>query len=358
MADGAFDLDEIKRDISAADAKFSVRKYKPTALIMEYLVSRASKQGVSVPAFVTDKSPSTKKKRTPDEGLKRGVKRFKSGRARPMYSMEQDSWEDKDYEEHQDVDWEEDEDADDDGSFSWDVLAFQQKATFPPCTTPYCKEKKIAHTHSTDRCYKLHSPKDKGSPAGGQQALLFVKGKGKGRGKGKGKGKGKQGKGKGHRKGKEGKGKEPRGLGRTFDDTCYFCKQPGHFKAQCPKYVSLSTKKSYERIRAKLPNDKVYVYDLLEDSVDAGVCGNCLCCECDWMTCTPPVETLLFQEASRSFLEDGMWDMVSTAKASSPPLSKEMFLQTQGQAQDCWEDDEDAEDDHEGEADNSSEEDN
>jgi hypothetical protein len=122
--------------------------------------------------------------------------------------------------------------------------------------------------------------------------------------------------------------------------------------------LALSTKKSYERIRAKLPNDKVYVYDLLEDSVDAGVCGNCLCCECDWMTCTPPVETLLFQDASRSFLEDGMWDMVSAAKTSNPPLSKEMFLQTQGQTQDCWEDDEDAEDYHDAEADNSSGEDN
>jgi hypothetical protein len=74
------------------------------------------------------------------------------------------------------------------------------------------------------------------------------------------------------------------------------------------------------------------------------------------MTCTPPVETLLFQEASRSFLEDGMWSMVSTKKASNPPLSKEMFLQTQGQAQDRWEDEE-ADEDHEGEANNSSEED-
>jgi hypothetical protein len=32
---------------------------------------------------------------------------------------------------------------------------------------------------------------------------------------------------------------------------------------------------SYERIRAKLPNDEVCVYDLLDDSVDAGVCRNC-----------------------------------------------------------------------------------
>jgi hypothetical protein len=119
----------------------------------------------------------------------------------------------------------------------------QQKATFPPCTTPYCKEKNIAHTHSTERCYKLHPPKGKGSPAGGRHSFLVFKGKGKGKGTGKGKGKGKQGKGKGNRKGKEGKGKEPRGLVRTFDDTCHFCKQPGHFKAQCPKYAALSNQR-------------------------------------------------------------------------------------------------------------------
>jgi hypothetical protein len=54
-----------------------------------------------------------------------------------------------------------------------------------------------------------------------------------------------------------------------------------------------------------------------------------------------------------------MWEMVSTAKASNPPLSKNMFLQTQEHAQDCWENEE-ADEDHEGngEADNSSDEDN
>ena len=51
------------------------------------------------------------------------------------------------------------------------------------------------------------------------------------------------------------------------------------------------------------------------------------------------VETLLFQEASRSFVDDGMWDMVSSAKSSNPPLSKEMFLQERGLADDHWEDD-------------------
>jgi hypothetical protein len=53
-----------------------------------------------------------------------------------------------------------------------------------------------------------------------------------------------------------------------------------------------------------------------------------------------------------------MWDMVSAAKTSNLPLSKEMFLQTQGQTQDCWEDDEDAEDDQDPEAYHSSGEDN
>jgi hypothetical protein len=34
-----------------------------------------------------------------------------------------------------------------------------------------------------------------------------------------------------------------------------------------------------------------------------------------------------------------MWDMVSSAKSSNPPLSKEMFLQERGLANDHWEDD-------------------
>jgi hypothetical protein len=41
LADGAFELDELKRDISTSDAKFAVRKHKPSALILEYLTSRA-----------------------------------------------------------------------------------------------------------------------------------------------------------------------------------------------------------------------------------------------------------------------------------------------------------------------------
>ena len=60
LAEGAFDLEELKKDISSADAKFSVRRYKPTSLILEYLVSRAAKQGVAVPSFATAKPNSGK----------------------------------------------------------------------------------------------------------------------------------------------------------------------------------------------------------------------------------------------------------------------------------------------------------
>ena len=90
---------------------------------MEYLVSRAAKQGVSAPAFVTNKSPSVKKRRTPEDEMKRGAKRFKAGRSRPTYSMEQDTWDDEGYEEADDTGWEEDEAVDDESSSTWDTLA-------------------------------------------------------------------------------------------------------------------------------------------------------------------------------------------------------------------------------------------
>jgi hypothetical protein len=116
----------------------------------------------------------------------------------------------------------------------------------------------------------------------------------------------------GNHKGKDMKEKTPKGLGRSLDDTCDFCKQPGHYKAQCPKYAALSTSTGYGRIRAKLSNEKVYVFDLLEDSVDSGICANCLSDDCDWTKCTPPVETYLFQEASNhsSKMACGTWSLM------------------------------------------------
>jgi hypothetical protein len=48
------------------------------------------------------------------------------------------------------------------------------------------------------------------------------------------------------------------------------------------------------------------------------------------------VETFLFQEASKSFIDDGMWDMVSEAKSSNPPLSKELLIQTHEAEEGYW----------------------
>jgi hypothetical protein len=68
-----------------------------------------------------------------------------------VYHTDQDCyWKDEDYDGHQDADWEEDEALEDDVSSSWDALAFQQKATFPPCAMPYCKVSNVTHTHSSE----------------------------------------------------------------------------------------------------------------------------------------------------------------------------------------------------------------
>ena len=80
LAEGAFNLDDLKRDISASDAKFAVRKYKPTALILEYLTSRATRIQIPLPSFMTLKSASVKKKRTSDAQVDGNPKRFRKGR--------------------------------------------------------------------------------------------------------------------------------------------------------------------------------------------------------------------------------------------------------------------------------------
>ncbi len=44
-------MDELKRDISSADAKFT-RVYKPATQIAEYLTENAVRQGMAPPAFL------------------------------------------------------------------------------------------------------------------------------------------------------------------------------------------------------------------------------------------------------------------------------------------------------------------
>jgi hypothetical protein len=102
LADGEFDLDELKLDISASDAKFAVRKYKPTALILEYLTSRATRQQVPLPSFMTLKSTTVKKKRASDAQVDNHAKRFRKGRQRSLFLLDQDAEEEDDQEDLQD----------------------------------------------------------------------------------------------------------------------------------------------------------------------------------------------------------------------------------------------------------------
>jgi hypothetical protein len=310
--------------------------------------------------FATVKPTSGKSKRSAVADGKRPQKRYQGGRQRQQYTMEQDLWE-EDYVGMKDEEiWDDDHAQEEDEAASdWDFYSFQQSSsTFPPCTTQHCKDKNIAHTHTNERCYKLHPSKGKGASPKGRNSLLFTKGS-KGKGKNKGKGKGKQGKGKGNCKGKGFKGKAPKGLGRSLDDTCHFCKQPGHYKAQCPKYAALSASTGYGRIRAKLPNEKVYVYDLLEDSDDSDVCANCLSADCDWnttflrtqstQTFVPTVSQLIaigtlallqwkllyFRKPRNlsSMMACGTW---SLRPSRVTLLSKELLMQTHETEEDYW----------------------
>jgi hypothetical protein len=108
ISSGAWHYDELKKDISSADSKFSVRKYKLTALILEYLTSRAFKQDIPAPSFATVKPASGKSKRSADDGSKRPLKRFQGGRQRQQYTMEQDLWNEDDECMQDDADWDKD----------------------------------------------------------------------------------------------------------------------------------------------------------------------------------------------------------------------------------------------------------
>ncbi len=102
LADGSFDLDELKRDISASDAKFAVRKYKQTALILEYLTSRAARQQVPLPPFMTLKSATVKKKRESGVHKDNHTNRFRNGRQRSLYLLDQDAEKDDEQYDQQD----------------------------------------------------------------------------------------------------------------------------------------------------------------------------------------------------------------------------------------------------------------
>ena len=90
--------------------------------------------------------------------------------------MELDPDDADDQDEHQDDNWDDEHEPSGKCESDWDTLAFEQQKSFPRCTTPFCKERNIAHTHSTDRCYKLHPSKGKGRSSKGSSSSLFTKG--------------------------------------------------------------------------------------------------------------------------------------------------------------------------------------
>ena len=151
---GDFNMDELKKDISSADAKFT-RPYKPTSQIAEYLTARALRQGVAPPSFLNDVVKVLGKRKPEQKGKGGDKRRGKGGSRRSIYSIEaeeQDEWGDS-HAEHESEDW-----AIGD---EYEAFAFQAgvpRPSFPPCTTQYCVDKNISHTHSVERCYKRQSP--------------------------------------------------------------------------------------------------------------------------------------------------------------------------------------------------------
>jgi hypothetical protein len=91
LADGVFDLDELKLDTSTSDAKFAVRKYKPTALILEYLTSRSATQQVPLPSLMLSKYTAVKKRRASDAQVDKHTKRFRKGRLGSTFLLDQDA---------------------------------------------------------------------------------------------------------------------------------------------------------------------------------------------------------------------------------------------------------------------------
>ncbi len=152
MADGAFDLDELKRDISASDAKFAVRKYKPTVLILEYLTSRAARQQVPLPPFMTLKSATVNKKRESGVHKDNHTKRFRNGRQRSLFLLDQGAGEDDEQDDMQVDDVDDFKDTDGECESDWNSFAFEQRKSFAHITITYLKERDIDHKNSKDRC--------------------------------------------------------------------------------------------------------------------------------------------------------------------------------------------------------------
>ncbi len=112
-----------------------------SALILEYLAARAARQQVPLPSFMTLKSATVKKKRESGVRKDNHTKRFRSGRQRSLFLLDQDVEEDDEQDDQQDDEGANVQNSDGAGESDWDSLAFEQRKSFAPCTTPYCKDR-------------------------------------------------------------------------------------------------------------------------------------------------------------------------------------------------------------------------
>ena len=308
IADGKYVLQTLKTAVANIENKLSMRKYVPPKRVKTMIIKRAKDHSsdtykVEVPSFATKSASEESEKRSSS-----------TKRDRDTAFFEQD-----DYDSHE-------------------HYAFEGQKPFVPCTTPVCVEKGWHKRHSLDKCWQVHGKptsrdtfayNSKGGRGKGLDNHPYPKG-GRGKGKSSPYGKGKSPKG----KGKNSKGKRA-DRSRPYPVLiCDFC-QENHSKTECERYYALQNKETYYNFTEGKDRSEMYVIDLLENAVDTENCGCCLSPWCNGQDCTHPVDALLFQKTSASFVKEGLWDLVSAAKtgtslSSHPPVSKDTLLFNSG----------------------------
>ena len=90
------------------------------------------------------------------------TKCFRKGRQRSLFLLDQDAEEGDEQDDQQDEDEQGAQDPDAGEDETWESYAFDQRKSFSPCTTAYCKEKNIAHTHFNGQVLQVASAEWKG----------------------------------------------------------------------------------------------------------------------------------------------------------------------------------------------------
>ncbi len=87
---------------------------------IEYLTARAARQQVPLPSFMTLKSATMKKKRASGVQVDNHTKRFRNGRQRSLFLLDQDVEEDDEQDDQQDDEGENVQSPDGAGESDWD----------------------------------------------------------------------------------------------------------------------------------------------------------------------------------------------------------------------------------------------